>query len=68
LLYQLFEQDQMFADRFHVDLQKPAFDVGFAPEDLPIGATSSDNIDEAFKLTDKLLGRQKKRSAAGRSG
>lgn len=48
-------KDQVFADRFHADLQNKGVRCWFAPHDLPIGAKTRDAIDEAIRLRDKLL-------------
>jgi uncharacterized protein YjbI with pentapeptide repeats len=48
-------KDQLFADRFHADLQNKGVRCWFAPHDLPIGAKTWDAIDQAIRLKDKLL-------------
>jgi hypothetical protein len=48
-------KDESFADRLHTDLQNNGVRCWFAPHDLPIGAKTWDEIDEAIRLRDKLL-------------
>src|SRR5204863_3948691 len=48
-------KDQQFAERLHADLQNKGVRCWFAPHDLPIGAKTWDEIDEAIRLRDKLL-------------
>jgi len=48
-------KDQVFAERFHADLQNKGVRCWFAPHDMPIGAKIIDAIDEAIRLRDKVL-------------
>jgi hypothetical protein len=48
-------KDQVFAERLHADVQNKGVRCWFAPHDLPIGAKTWDEIDEAIRLRDKLL-------------
>ena len=48
-------KNQVFAERLHADLQNKGVRCWFAPHDLPIGAKTWDAIDEAIRVTDKLL-------------
>jgi hypothetical protein len=48
-------KNQIFADRLRADLQDKGVRCWFAPHDLPIGAKTSDAIDEAIRFRDKLL-------------
>jgi uncharacterized protein YjbI with pentapeptide repeats len=48
-------KDQVFADRLHADLKNKGVRCWFAPHDLPVGAKTWDAIDEAIRVTDKLL-------------
>jgi uncharacterized protein YjbI with pentapeptide repeats len=48
-------KDQVFANRLHADLQDKGVRCWFAPHDLPIGAKTWDEIDEAIRRRDKLL-------------
>lgn len=47
--------DQEFADRLYADLQVKGVRCWFAPEDLRIGDTFRQRIDDAIRLHDKLL-------------
>ena len=49
------DKDQLFAERLHADLQDKGVPCWFAPRDLPIGAKIWDAIDEAIRVSDKLL-------------
>lgn len=48
-------EDEQFARRLHNDLQKNGVRVWFAPEDLKIGETIEDSIDQAIRVYDKLI-------------
>lgn len=48
-------KDQAFADRLHADLQARGVRCWFAPHDLPIGAKTWDQIDEAIRRRDRVL-------------
>src|SRR5579872_2165446 len=48
-------KDQDFADRLYADLQNKGVRCWLATEDLKIGDTFRDKIDEAIRLHDKLL-------------
>ncbi len=48
-------KDGTFAKRLHADLQGHGGRCWFAPKDLPIGAKTRVNIDEAIQTHDKLL-------------
>ncbi|MGB7925567.1 MAG: toll/interleukin-1 receptor domain-containing protein [Pyrinomonadaceae bacterium] len=48
-------KDQDFADRLYADLQNKGVRCWFAPEDLKIGDSIRDRIDESIRLRDKLL-------------
>jgi uncharacterized protein YjbI with pentapeptide repeats len=48
-------KDQEFAEQLHADLQSKGVRCWFAPEDLKIGETFWDRIDESIHLYDKLL-------------
>ena len=48
-------KDQLFAERFHADLQNKGVRCWFAPHDMPIGAKIIDALDEAIQLRDKVL-------------
>jgi hypothetical protein len=48
-------RDQEFAERLHADLQNKGVRCWFAPEDLKIGDTFRQRIDESIRLHDKLL-------------
>jgi uncharacterized protein YjbI with pentapeptide repeats len=48
-------KDEFFAERLHADLQNKGVRCWFAARDLPIGAKTWDDIDEAIRLRDKLL-------------
>jgi uncharacterized protein YjbI with pentapeptide repeats len=48
-------KDELFADRFHADLQNKGVRCWFAPHDMPIGAKIIDALDEAIRLRDKVL-------------
>ncbi|MBI4674764.1 MAG: toll/interleukin-1 receptor domain-containing protein [Chloroflexi bacterium] len=47
--------DEHFARRLHNDLQMNGVRVWFAPEDLKIGETIEDSIDQAIRVYDKLI-------------
>jgi hypothetical protein len=48
-------QDEEFAERLHADLQDKGVRCWYAPEDLPIGAKTRVDIDQAIRKHDKLL-------------
>jgi hypothetical protein len=47
--------DELLANRLHADLQAQGVRCWFAPEDMKIGDTIRQRIDEAIHLQDKLL-------------
>lgn len=48
-------KDQDFAERLHADLQSKGVRCWFAPKDLKIGEKFRADIEEAIRLSDKLL-------------
>ncbi len=48
-------KDQRFAERLHADLQANGVRCWFAPEDIQGGKKLHEQIDEAIRLTDRLL-------------
>lgn len=48
-------RDQDFAERLYADLQSRGIRCWFAPEDMKIGDGIRSSIDEAIKLSDKLI-------------
>jgi uncharacterized protein YjbI with pentapeptide repeats len=48
-------QNQEFAERIHADLQDSGVRCWFAPEDLKIGDSFRQRIDESIRVHDKLL-------------
>lgn len=48
-------KDSSFAKRLHADLQANGVRCWFAPEDMKIGDTIRDRIDQSIKVFDKLL-------------
>lgn len=49
------QSDARFATKLHDDLQMNGVRVWFAPEDLKIGDTIEDSIDQAIQVYDKLI-------------
>jgi hypothetical protein len=48
-------KDELFVERLYVDLEYNGVRCYYAPHDLPVGAKIWDTIDEAIRLSDKLL-------------
>ena len=48
-------KDQEFAERLYADLQSKGVRCWYAPHDLPVGAETRTDIDQAIRLHDKVL-------------